>query len=93
MKGVIKVNFLTDSGYAINSKKYFNRFLRLCVDMCNANAAIQRTRFPTTTVDDLIFRLRNVRYFTKLDLNAAFHQLELNERSRYITAFQTEDRI
>ena len=61
--------------------------------MRNANTAIERTRFPTPTVDDLIFRLKSAQCFTKLDLNAAFHQLELDERSRYITAFQTEDRI
>ena len=32
-------------------------------------------------------------YFTKLDLNSAFHQQELYEDSRYFTAFQTEDCI
>ena len=67
--------------------------IRLCIDMRNANTAIKRTRFPTPTIDDLIFRLKSAQYCTKLDLNAAFHQLELDERSRYITAFQTEDRI
>ena len=61
--------------------------------MRNANTAIERTRFPTPTIDDLIFRFKNTQYFTKLDLNAAFHELELREQSRYITAFQTEDRI
>ena len=61
--------------------------------MRNANTAIERTRFPTPTVDDLIFKLKEAKYFTKLDLNSAFHQLELHEDSRYITAFQTEDRI
>ena len=67
--------------------------IRLCIDMPNSNTAIKRTRFPTPTVNDLIFRLKSAQYCTKLDLNAAFHQLELDERSRYITAFQTEDRI
>ena len=62
----------------------------LCIDMRNVNAAIERTRFPTPTVDDAIFRLKNAQYFAKLDLNAVFHQLELDERSRYVTAFQTE---
>ena len=66
---------------------------RLRIDMRNTNTAIQRTRFPTTTVDDLIFKLKGAKYFTKLDLNSAFHQLELHEYSRYITAFQIEDRI
>ena len=37
--------------------------------------------------------MENAQYFTKLDLNAACHQLELDERSRYIAAFQTVDRI
>ena len=67
--------------------------IRLCIEMRNANTAIERTGFPTPIVDDLIFGLKNAQYFTKLDLNAAFYQLELDERSRYITAFQTEDRI
>ena len=61
--------------------------------MRNANTAIERTRFPTSTVDDLIIKQDGAKYFTKLDLNSAFHQLELHEDSRYITAFQTEDRI
>ena len=61
--------------------------------MRNANTAIERTRFTTPTVDDLIFKLKGAKYFTKLDLNSAFHQLELHEDRRYITAFQTEDRI
>lgn len=66
---------------------------RVCVDMRNANKAIERTRYPTPTVEDLIGKLSGAKYFTKLDMNSAFHQLELDPESRYITAFQTEDRI
>ena len=40
-----------------------------------------------------MFWFQNGQYFTKADLNAAFHQLQLDEQSRYITVFQTEDRI
>ena len=65
----------------------------LCIDMRNANTAIERTRFPTPTMDDLIFKLKGAKFFAKLDLNSAFHQLELHEDTRFITAFQTEDRI
>ena len=67
--------------------------IRLCIDLRNANTAIERTCFPTPTVDDLMFKLTGAKYFTKLDLNSAFHQLELHEDSRFITAFQTEDCI
>ena len=67
--------------------------IRVCIDMCNANKAIWRTRYPTPTVDDLLVQLAGAERFSKLDLNNAFHQLELDESSRYTTAFQTEDRI
>ena len=51
--------------------------------MRNANTAIERTRFPTPTVDDLIVKLKGAKYFIKLNLNSAFHQLELHKDSRY----------
>ena len=51
----------------------FDSKIHFCIDMHNANAAIERTRFPTPTVDDLFFRLKNAQYFTKIDLNAALH--------------------
>ena len=34
--------------------------VRVCVDMRNTKMAIERTRFPTPTVDDLIFELKEV---------------------------------
>lgn len=67
--------------------------ISLCIDTCSANTPIERTRIPTLKVDDLSFWLKSAPYFTKLGLNTAFHQLELDERSCYITAFQAEDRI
>lgn len=67
--------------------------VRVCVDMRNANRAIERTRYPTPTIDDVIAKLSGAKYFSKLDMNSAFHQLELEPASRYITAFQTEDRV
>ena len=70
-----------------------NDDVRFCIDMRNADTAIERTHASNPTLDDLIFKLKGAKYFTKLDLNSAFHQLELHEDSRYITAFQTEDHI
>ena len=67
--------------------------IRICLDMRNANTAIERTRYPTPTVEDLMVKLRKAKKFSKLDLKAAFHQLELEPESRYITAFQSEDKI
>ena len=51
----------------------------LCKNLHNANTAIERTRSPTPTIDDLMFGLKKAQYFTKLDLNGALHQLELDK--------------
>ena len=39
--------------------------------------------------NDVSFELNGAKYFTKLDLSQAYHQLELDEKSRYITSFST----
>ena len=67
--------------------------IRICLDMRAANKAITRTRYPTPVIDDLLVLLKDCKHFTKLDLNSAFHQLELEPSCRYITAFRTEKRI
>ena len=59
--------------------------------MRGPNKAIERTRYPTPTLDDIRFKMKDSNFFSKLDLKSAFHQLELAEESRYITTFQTEN--
>ena len=54
-----------------------------------ANEAIERVRHPIPTVDDISFALNGAKFFSKLDLSQAYHQLELDEASRYITTFST----
>ena len=63
--------------------------IRLCIDMGKPNEAIKRTRFPIPTSKDLDILLNGACYFSKLDVRQAFHQLELDEDSRYITTFTT----
>lgn len=63
--------------------------LRMCVDMRAANKAIQCEKFPMPTLDELVYDLNGAKYFSKLDLNLAYHQIELEETSRYITTFTT----
>eukprot|EP00795_Rhopilema_esculentum_P003255 gene3255-biopygen1481 len=63
--------------------------VRICVDMRMANQAIDRVRYPIPTVNDISLELNGSKYFTKLDLSQAYHQLPLAEESRYITTFST----
>ncbi|KAL5015077.1 hypothetical protein ScPMuIL_009347 [Solemya velum] len=62
--------------------------VRLCIDMREANKAIKREKHPMPTLD-LISDLNGSKVFSKLDMSAAYHQLELDKDSRYITTFTT----
>lgn len=66
-----------------------NGEIRLCVDMRQANEAIERERFPIPTVEETLTEMNGSKVFTKLDLKWGFHQLELSEASRPITTFAT----
>ncbi|XP_072018807.1 uncharacterized protein [Amphiura filiformis] len=63
--------------------------IRMCVDMRMANKAIARERHLTPTIDDILASLNGATVFSKLDLNAGYHQIELAEESRHITVFST----
>ena len=63
--------------------------IRLCVDMRAANTAIKRVCHPIPTVRDISLDLNGAKYFTKLDMSQAYHQLELSTTSRNITTFTT----
>ncbi len=63
--------------------------VRICVDVRLPNKAIRRVRHPIPTVNGISHSLNGVQYFSKLDLSQAYHQLELEEQSRYITTFST----
>ena len=46
--------------------------IRICVDMRASNKAITRTRYPIPTVDDLLVKLKGLKFFTKLDMHQRF---------------------
>lgn len=61
--------------------------VRVCVDMRLANKAIIREKHPLPTMDDMLPNLRNSKWYSKLDITNAFHQVEISESSRHITTF------
>lgn len=70
-----------------------NNTLRICVDMRQANAAVKRKTYPFPTMDDVRYKIRKSKFFTKLDVKQAFHQIELSQKSREITTFVTHTGI
>lgn len=66
-----------------------NRKVRLRVDMRRPNAAIERVRRVTPTIDDIISAVNGSKVFSKLDLNEGHYQLELDCASRFIIKLST----
>lgn len=54
-----------------------------------ANKAILRENYPLPIFETFMTKLRGAKYFYRLDLKYAYHQLELDEASRAITTFIT----
>jgi hypothetical protein len=63
--------------------------IRMCVDMRAVNEAIIREPFQIPTLEEVIHDFNGCTVFTKLDLNKGYHQIELDEESRDLTAFAT----
>ena len=61
--------------------------------MRQANKAIMRERHVTPTLQDIIHDLNGATIISKLDLNSAYHQLELHPDSRAITNFSTNVKL
>ena len=64
-----------------------NGDVRICIDMRQANQAVIREKHPIPTVEETLQEISDAKVFAKLDLNMAFHQIELHPDSRDITTF------
>ena len=65
--------------------------IRICLDMRQANHAILREKHPVPTIEETLQEMLEAKVFSKLDLNMAFHQVELHPDSGDITMFATPD--
>lgn len=60
---------------------------RFCVDYRSLNLATVDDKYPLQRIDDLMDALGGSRFFSTLDAVKGYHQLEIAEGSRYLTAF------
>ena len=62
--------------------------LRLCVDYRALNAITVKNRYPLPLIQETLDRLVKVKYFTKLDIVAAFNKIRMAEGEEWKTAFR-----
>ena len=63
--------------------------VRLTYDCGPLNANVRRTRHPTRTLEDIVYQVDGSKFFCKLDITKAFHQVMLAEESRHYTTITT----
>ena len=66
-----------------------NSKLRICLDPRDLNRAILREHYPLPTIEGVATRLHGAKVFTKLDVRSGFWHVVLDEKSSYLTTFQT----
>ncbi|XP_062558121.1 uncharacterized protein K02A2.6-like [Armigeres subalbatus] len=63
--------------------------IRLCIDMRQLNKAILRETHPLPTIEEIRWKINGAKYFSRLDIKDAFHQLQLDDDSKSLTTFIT----
>jgi hypothetical protein len=61
-----------------------NNTLQIFVDTGQANSAVIKKKYPFSTMNDVSYKIRKSKFFTKLDVKQAFYQIKLNQKSREI---------
>lgn len=86
---IAKVEVPTDwvSSVVVVPKK--NGKLRICLDPKDLNKAIKREHYPLPVIEDIATRLCGARVFTILDVRQGFWHIPLEDRSTYLTTFNT----
>lgn len=49
--------------------------VRICIDMRQANMAVERENYPLPTFEDFLPHLGDAKFFSRLDIKQAFHQV------------------
>ena len=61
--------------------------LRLCVDYRALNKITIKNHYSLSCIDELMDRLVEAKYFTKIDLYSGYHQIRIKESDIPKTAF------
>jgi hypothetical protein len=63
---------------------------KMCVNYRALNKIMVKNQYPLPRIDDLLDQLKNVVYFTKLDLRSGYLQIRVAEQDAWKTAFKTK---
>lgn len=87
-KGFIRVSSSPAAAPVLFAKKPGGG-LRLCIDYRALNAITKKDRYPLPLIRETLNNLSKAKWFTKLDVIAAFHKIRVAPGDEWKTAFRT----
>ena len=62
--------------------------IRVCMDPHELNKSC-REHYTLPVLDDILHKMKGAQYFSKADISCGYWHVKLDERSSYLTTFQT----
>ena len=87
-KGFIRVSHSPAAAPVLFVRKP-SRGLRFCVDYRGLNKLTKKDRYPLPLIYETLRNIGKAKWFTKLDVAAAFHKIRIAEGEEWKTAFRT----
>lgn len=90
-RGLIKHSFSNFASPALMVGKKNSKLKRLVIDYRLKNAITVKLDYPLPLIEEMITKIANKRYKTKLDFNGGFSHIPVDSKDAHKTAFRTAD--
>jgi hypothetical protein len=88
-KGFIRVSHSPAASPVLFVSKKGSAGLRFCVDYRALNLITRKDRYPLPLIRETLNNISKAKWFTKVDIIAAFNKLRIREGDEWLTAFRT----
>ena len=94
LKENLRKGFICPSSLPASSPVLFvsklDSSLQLCIDYCGLNGVSEKDQYLLLLTKEMLNSLKGIKYFSKIDIVAAFNNIRIKKGLKYLTAFRTK---